>query len=205
MIDTSIRFSKRNSTFLRFVCVIALSAIFSQVSTATRPPRSRIPDGRYPRRGIPLDAPFGGCTAIICISTVRSAARSAKGSQILLSNSGTRRRSGGAVAKWRIGKIRREFERWKRHADCERREVKQRFPSLMLLSVAQCAGTCKRNGNRNFSWNRNKAFAESEHHYQIIINLWFSCSTLIRFVEIQLKSRSYSIKVMKDTTQSSRK
>lgn len=94
---------KTQNAFLWFVYIIDLSAIFPQVyirRTATSPPRSRIPDGRYPPRGIPLDAPFEGCTAIICISTVRGTARSAKGSQILLSNSGTRRRSGGASAKW---------------------------------------------------------------------------------------------------------
>lgn len=108
--------------------------------TAIVPPRPRIPDGRYPPCGIPLDAPFGGCTAIICISACRGAARSAKGSQILLSNSGTRGRS-GLLLSGRIGKNKEGIRAVKTARGLlayGAREVKRQFLSVTSLGVAEC-------------------------------------------------------------------
>lgn len=103
--------------------------------TAIVPPRPRIPDGCYPPCGIPLDAPFGGCTVIICISADRGAARSAKGSQILLSNSGTRIRS-GLLLSGRIGKN----KEGKRHADCERERARARGKGdQAAIPVVKCS------------------------------------------------------------------
>lgn len=58
------------------------------------PPRPRIPDSRYPPALASLSM---HPTAIICISADRTYARSAKGGQILLSNSGMRYRAKGGM------------------------------------------------------------------------------------------------------------
>lgn len=113
--------------------------------TAIVPPRPRIPDGRYPPCGIPLDAPFGGCNHLhICRPWSGAFRKGQPNSIIELWHAGPT--GGRSLLSGRIGKNKEGIRAVKtarglRAARRGEREIKRQFLSLTSLGVAECSDT----------------------------------------------------------------
>lgn len=192
---SQIRLSKCNPIFLRFVCIMDFSPWSPQISTEDRYRPFPLADSRQP---LPFSWHSSRCTLrrlhgnhLHIYRPWRGAFRKGQPNSIIELRHATTIKS-GVSAKWSSWKNKEGIQAMK--TACElpsvytARKVKQQ--SLLSFTVIRASGT------EIFSWD--KIFMERKRSYRIIINFQFSCSTLIRFAEIQLKSRIYSIKVAGD-------